>query len=127
MSAAEAEIWKRVIGALPGGWFGPECHDLLARYCEIMARARKVARVLSKVGEGTDHRDLAQQQQADLRTANMLAVTLRFAPKARMSNGKAQSVYGGTDIPNRVARDRSPVKPWETADHEIREIDREMN
>jgi hypothetical protein len=79
-----------------------------------MARARKVARVLDGVEEGTWNKNLALQQQADLRTANMLAVTLRFAPKARMSNGKAQSIYGGTAIANKVTRDRSPVRPWET-------------
>jgi hypothetical protein len=113
----EAEIWVRVVGALPGGWFGPECHDLLVRYCEVMARSEKVSERLRQLLEKRDSKDyieLLKAQRDDLRIANMLAVTLRFAPKARMSNGKAQSIYGGTAIANKVTRDRSPVRPWET-------------
>jgi hypothetical protein len=112
----EAVIWRRVVAVLPDGWFGPECHDLLARYCEVMARAEVLAHVLRKVGKGKSFtlqdRALLMQQRSDLRAANMLATSLRLTPKSRVPSRKAHSAM--TALVRRPTRDTtSQVRPWE--------------
>jgi hypothetical protein len=112
----EAVIWRRIVSVLPEGWFGPECHDLLARYCEVMARAEVLAHVLRKVGKGksftAQDRALLMQQRSDLRAANMLATTLRLSPKSRIPSSKAQTAI--TAMVRRPTRDTtSQVRPWE--------------
>jgi hypothetical protein len=138
MGSAEVEIWDRVVGAMPGGWFGPECHDLLARYCEIMARAEGVGRKLSELARQKDVIDrngrsvfntgvASANYREDLKTAAMLATTLRITPKSRLSTTKAQSLYDGSSIANRVARSTAAVRPWEiTAGNRSDDEDEEM-
>jgi hypothetical protein len=116
LSVEEAKIWRRVVSTLPPGWFGPECHDLLARYCELMARAEMFGQKLRKVAKRgvitKNDKDLAAQQRSDLRMANVLSTTLRFSPKGRLTSGKAQRIFMG--VTNRPVRDMtSQVRPWE--------------
>jgi hypothetical protein len=135
MAPEVREIWDRVVNAMPGGWFGPECHDLLARYCEIMARAERVSKRLSELAknnggltkDGLAANATMAHHREDLKTAEMLATSLRISPKSRLSTTKAQSLYDGSSIANRVARSTAAVRPWEiTAGNRSDDEDEEM-
>jgi hypothetical protein len=121
MGESEAVIWKRIVNAMPGGWFGPECHDLLARYCEIMARTKTVGMKLSEGSDGsipaTIMNSLMSCYREDLKIANTLSFSLRISPRSRLSPSKAKSLYDGTTIANRTASSTASIRPWEiTAD-----------
>lgn len=49
LDEAERAIWKRVVSAMPGGWFGPEHREMLTRYCEHQCRAERFSKVARKL------------------------------------------------------------------------------
>jgi hypothetical protein len=94
-----------------------------------MARAELLGFWLRKVVKqgifSQNDKALSAQQRFDLRAANMLAATLRFSPKARLTSKKAQNLFMGTT--KRPTRDTtSQVRPWEiTAGNSSEEEDAE--
>lgn len=45
LGAQEADIWRRMVSALPAHWFGPEHREALSRYCRHAAAAARYQRM----------------------------------------------------------------------------------
>jgi hypothetical protein len=85
---AESEIWRAVIGAMPAGWFGPECQPLLRCYCSLLATCDVLAARVVAAREETNWKlvdRLTKIHERQTKCATDLAGKLRLTPRSKTS------------------------------------------
>lgn len=102
MSADAAAEWKRVVGALPADWFGPETWALLEAYCNSVAQMRwldtEALKLQNEVAaNGLDlqmYSFYRKQSAAEATLMGNLATKLRITLQASASKDKSKTTTG---------------------------------
>jgi len=110
----ESAIWRRIVAAMPGGWFSPEHRELLARYCEHQIRAERFSAVATRLAMRDD---LTRDDIEDIDRACKLAeresrAALALARSMRITH---QSQLRAETAARRVADRPTGPAPWESA------------
>jgi hypothetical protein len=103
----EAKVWRAIVGAMPGHWFGPECQPLLRCFCSMIATCDALAaRIVKarKAGEWNTVDKLTRTHEHTARCATDLASKLRLTPRSKTSVERAANLR---QVPP------PPVRPWE--------------
>lgn len=99
-----AAIWRRVVVALPGGWFGPEHRDMLSAYCLHAAAANRFQLELAGMDADTSCPDsimaanrLSGMAERESRAALAMARSMRITHQAQTTPTEAARSKGGVD------------------------------
>ena len=112
LSDPEKVIWRRVVAAMPAGWFQPEHRDTLSAYCRHATRSVQFNEMASAftpadVGEKIDLEDLdriARMADRETRAALALARSMRLTHQAQIRAEKAGKER---------EKENGESKPWE--------------
>jgi hypothetical protein len=78
-SGAKAKMWRDIVHSKPLDWFSAGSLLLLARYCEVMARAAQVSALVAQLPADADTAAAAEKRLVALNTnAAVLATKLRL-------------------------------------------------
>ena len=89
LSDAQAQIWRDVVGSLPGGWISRAVHPVLVAYCRHVCRARLLEQQIAMFemtltkAQGRLDRLLAMAER-ETRAVTACARALRLTPQAQM-------------------------------------------
>ena len=107
----QAEVWRGIVNAHPGDWFGPGSAPVLAALCRHVTAGRRVAGWIARLEAAEDGLDeerwfkLLARQEAESKAVAALATRLRLTPQSRYTpHGAATAGRGTQDGP----------RPWET-------------
>lgn len=108
LSDEQKAEWRTIVEALPGDWFGPETHALLAQYCRHAVAARRIAQIIAeyeKTKKGFDVEEydrLLKMQEREGRALSSLGTRMRITQQTRYDKSR-----------KRGSRARPP---WESED-----------
>jgi hypothetical protein len=111
----EAEVWRRIVEALPADWFTAADAPLLVQYCRHIVQARLVAQLLRQQERGKSDLDLGVWTKLMRAQDAQTAAIARLATKMRLSQ---QATYGHRAA-HTAKRNRRPRRPpWKWDDEE---------
>lgn len=92
LSDAQAQVWRDVVGSLPGGWITRATAPILVAYCRHVCRARLLEAQIAafevewtRVEGGLERLDkLLAMAERETRAATACARALRLTPQAQM-------------------------------------------
>ena len=112
LTDAQADVWRDVIGSLPGGWLTQAAHPILVAFCRHVCRARMLELQIARLEAEWKSLDCSLERldrllavaERETRAITACARALRLTPQSRMhprSAGRAVS-----NVP-------SGPRPWE--------------
>ena len=116
----ERSIWRRVVAAMPAGWFKREHVELLARYCQHQVRAERFNRWANATTGETlndgfsleDFDRLCRMAERESRASLALARSMRITHQAQLRAETAGTRNRNRpDIP--ATWNGKEGKPWE--------------
>lgn len=116
----ESALWRRIVAAMPAGWFKREHIEMLARYCQHQVRAERFNRwANATTGEHLDDGfsledfdRLCRMADRESRAALALARSMRLTHQAQLRAETAATKRGNQpDIPDTWNGEHG--KPWE--------------
>jgi hypothetical protein len=89
----QAHEWRAVVDRMPGEWFPPETHGLLAQYCRHVVSAQHVAELIKKLWSSDNFSldtfdQLLRIQEREGRAMSALATRMRLTQQTRFSKDK---------------------------------------
>lgn len=106
LSEREAEVWVRVVKAMPPTWFGPETFGLLTDYCRHEAASDRASQALNNYEEDEDEffsvdgwDKLLRIRERETRAKQSLARSLRISPSSLKSKNSAPPSRGEVKAP----------------------------
>jgi hypothetical protein len=106
LTREQADVWRCVVGSMPGDWFAPETLPLLSQYVRHITASRRVAQLVERA-EAADEFDVElyervlRMQQKESREISLLAARMRISQHMSKTYAQARK-------PSRV------LKPWDT-------------
>ena len=116
----EADIWRRIVAAMPASWFKREHLDMLARYCQHQVRAERFNRWANATTGETlndgfsleDFDRLCRMAERESRASLALARSMRITHQAQLRAETAGTRNRNRpDIP--ATWNGKEGKPWE--------------
>jgi hypothetical protein len=112
LTDAQADVWRRVVGSMPGNFMTKAAHPILIEYCRHVCRARLLEQQIAgfemewaKAEGGLERLDrLFSMADRETRTITACARALRLTPQSQIDAAKA-----GRGVANRV----DGPKPWD--------------
>lgn len=103
LTDAQAEVWDRVVGRMPGDHFTDENLDLLAQYCRHVVEARRIADMVAGMAGDPDtsledYDRLLKMQEREGRAMSSLATRMRLTQQTRQ---------------DRRTQAKTSKRPWE--------------
>jgi len=91
--------WRAVVDRMPGEWFPPETHGMLAQFCRHVVSARHVAELTEKLlsSDAFDletYNKLLIMQEREGRALSSLATRMRITNQTRFSKDKKTGPMG---------------------------------
>src|SRR5262245_56970885 len=108
LPAAEAKLWRSIVGAMPDHWFGTENQPLLRCLCSMIATSEALAAGIVKARAASDWNMVSKLSRIHERTSRCaadLSAKLRLTPRSKTSVERAANL--------RQAPPPS-VRPWES-------------
>jgi len=102
----QAEEWWAIVNRMPADWFPRETHALLAQYCKLVTRARRLGQLLNEMEQSKDFNLREYQLTVRTEAACSKSITM-LATRMRMSQ---QSSFDKTR-----KRGMQVKRPWESA------------
>jgi hypothetical protein len=107
LTAGQANVWRSIVGSLPGGWIDAPQEPLLACYCRHVESANFLSAMVDKLDLKTcdlAHADrLLRMRERETRASTAVATKLRLTQQSRMHPRTAGRAF-----------DRAPsCRPWE--------------
>ena len=92
LTDAQAQVWRDVVGSLPGNWLTRAAHPILVAYCRHVCRARLLERQIAefevewvRAHGGLERLDkLLAMAERETRAATACARALRITPQSQM-------------------------------------------
>lgn len=83
----QSQEWWAVVNRMPADWFPRETHGMLAQYCRLIVRARRLAMLINEMEAGknldlTTYRDLIRSEQQVSNTICSLATKMRLSQQS---------------------------------------------
>jgi len=93
LTDTEADVWRRIVEAMPADWFGPETYDHLAQYCRHSIQAERVAQLIEslcaqKEFDTEEYDRLLKMQERESRAMSSLATRMRITQQTAYDKSK---------------------------------------
>jgi hypothetical protein len=104
LTAAEAEQWNAIVGALPAGWFTAAALPVLRALCAHIVSCEDLeVRLRAMRGAGRLDHALLREHRLEAARVERLSTSLRLTPRSR---------YSPRSTANQVAQAKL-ARPWE--------------
>lgn len=106
LAAAQAEVWQRVVDAMPADWFGKANVDVLNVYCQAVVDERRLSQLIESVA-ADEEMDMAQYLDLVKRHGEQGSRVTALATKLRLTPQSLTNHRG--NVQKKAVR-----KPWES-------------